>query len=1003
MKRSFFTLFAMLLLVFAAIPVAAQEQTAAVEGMVMDQSGAALPGATVEAVSARGQRFTTQSDSNGRYRFPSVPPGVYTVTASLSGMEPASARNLEVKLGSSPRVDLRMRIGAVTEAVTVTAEAPLVDVTSSAANTSIRREVFEDLPKGRDFSSIVTFAAGARQEDMTGGISIDGASGSENRYIVDGVDTTDPQTGVQGKRVVTDFVDEVQVKSSGYEAQFGGATGGVVNAVTRTGTNDFRGDINAYYSDSGLGGGSARPTTQRDPNNADAPVQFVTYEKDEDTFLEPGLSIGGPILRDRLWFFGGYQPEYRDITRTVTHLNDNRTLDWDQERTRQLGTANLTGNLGSRLTFKAAANFSPTKQEGTLPLVNGTQGSTGDYGAGFQTENEAYSGYLDFIATSSLLFSARGGQFTTDYEDLNVPVGINHRYRGNPATYQTQFPGNTYHASGFNSLGPAIVERTETDLYSRRNLSLDTSYFTSAFLGQHAFRGGIQLEKVKNEVVSGEVDSIINYNFDRTYATTKGESVRGTFGHFVLRRFLTIGEVEQESTGFFLQDTWTVNNRLTLNLGVRTEKEEVPSYVSGAPPAISFDYGDKLAPRLGFAYDLFGSGRTKVYGSFGTFYDITKLEMPRGSFGGDKWVDYFYTLDSLDIFNLNANCRIGAGTIDVRPTCGAGRFIEALDRRFVSSDPAALDIDPNLKPMESREYSIGGQHQLTDTFAVGLRYVHKEIIRTIEDVGVLEEGQEHFFIANPGEGIARFILAEECATCPAMPKPVRDYDGVELELTKRFTSRWGIHATYLWSRLYGNYTGLSNADEYGGGGAAAARTSPNVTRLFDGLAQAFDAEGNAVYGLLPTDRTHSFKSQLTYRAPFGTTLGYNQTLESGVPNSTEMTVAPGLPFFPYGRNDLGRYGARTQADIFVAHAFKIGGRNELQVGVNVLNLFDEDAEGYRWNRVTQDDIALTPQEFFQGFDPAAEAAATGAPDPRFNQPLEYQAPRSVRLSVKLRF
>ena len=238
-----------------SLPLLAQEQTASIQGVITDSTGAALPGVTVEASSAdRGQKLAVQSDSGGHYQFPSVPPGVYTVTASLSGMQSAIAKDVQAKLGTSPKVDLVLKVAAVSESVTVTAEPQLVDVTSSAAQTSIRTETFEKLPRGRDFSTVVVQAPSANQNNKDGGISIDGASGAENRYIMDGVDTTNPQTGVQGKALMTEFVDEVQVKSAGYPAEFGGSTGGVINVVTKTGTNDFKGTLGGEYTNTSWNG-----------------------------------------------------------------------------------------------------------------------------------------------------------------------------------------------------------------------------------------------------------------------------------------------------------------------------------------------------------------------------------------------------------------------------------------------------------------------------------------------------------------------------------------------------------------------------------------------------------------------------------------------------------------------------------------------------------------------------------------------------------------------------
>ena len=157
------------------------------------------------------------------------------------------------------------------------------------------------------------------------------------------------------------------------------------------------------------------------------------------------------------------------------------------------------------------------------------------------------------------------------------------------------------------------------------------------------------------------------------------------------------------TSGFYFQDDWSVNNRLTLNLGIRTEKEDVPSYVEGLS-GIKFGFGDKFAPRAGFAYDMKGDGKWKLYGSWGVFYDIMKLELPRGAFGGDKWDERYYTLDTLDYLSIGPN--------DNFP----GTFIESVNFRIPSNDPACPEcgaIDPDLKPMRTQEAIVGVAHELS--------------------------------------------------------------------------------------------------------------------------------------------------------------------------------------------------------------------------------------------------------------------------------------------------
>ncbi len=236
------------------LPVAAQEQTGQIQGSVKDSSGAMLPGVTVELTntSLGSVAATVVTDANGVYRVPGLRPGKYEALAKLAGFTPAKTENIELRLGQILTIDLALAVGGVTETVSVTAESPIIDTKQSARNTNITAEKFERLPKGRDFSTIVTQAPGANKEPRSGGISIDGSSASENRWIIDGAETTNINQGTSAKPLVTDFVEEVQVKSSGYNAEYGGSTGGVINVVTRSGTNRFRGDVLTYFSGDSL-------------------------------------------------------------------------------------------------------------------------------------------------------------------------------------------------------------------------------------------------------------------------------------------------------------------------------------------------------------------------------------------------------------------------------------------------------------------------------------------------------------------------------------------------------------------------------------------------------------------------------------------------------------------------------------------------------------------------------------------------------------------------------
>src|SRR5262245_53431690 len=301
-----------------AAPAFAQEQTGSIQGTVKDSSGGVLPGVTVEARSPSVIGVsTTVTDTMGNYRFPALPPGTYIISATLSGFTPAKVENSVVVLGQLLTINLSLNPAKVNETVLVTAHSPIIDVKQNATFSTVGQDLMDRIPKGRDFSSVIAMSPGSNLESRAGGVSIGGASGSENRFIVDGIDTTNLQTGASGKAVVTDFVQEVQVKTSGYNAEFPGATGGVINAITKSGSNVFRVDVGTYYTNNESLKGAVRPTVRPVPTNASL-AELVKFPLDEIPDWQPVLEASGPVVRNKAWFYVGYAPVRTHTTRTVT-------------------------------------------------------------------------------------------------------------------------------------------------------------------------------------------------------------------------------------------------------------------------------------------------------------------------------------------------------------------------------------------------------------------------------------------------------------------------------------------------------------------------------------------------------------------------------------------------------------------------------------------------------------------------------------------------------------
>lgn len=964
-----------------AVPAWAQEQTGALSGTVKDASGGVLPGVTIEARSQAGAVVTTVTGSDGTYRVLSLLPGRYEVVATLQGFAPARVENVLLSLGQVLRVDMNLRVSGVSETVQVLAERAVVDVTQSTATTTLSSEFIANIPKGRDFTSVVSTAPGANLEAKGGGISIDGASGADNRYFIDGVDTTNLQTGVSAKRLLTEFIDQVQVKSSGYPAEFGGATGGVINVVTRSGTNMFRGDVGAWFSGDQLTADPRR--TLRLTLTGGNLAEFVTFDEDDNDQWEPYVNVGGPVIRNRLWFFAGYTPQIENTTRTVTNRTSSQSGSFDRSDDRHFATGTLTGQINTKLRFRASANIERYTRTGLLPAIDGTSNPTANLAIDREQPNDSANVSFDYAVNNRLQLNVKGNYLEYDTEDFGISSDRRFIFvesnQGIPGV-----PADLVRARNFTSLttNRAVVR----DSFRRVGGSADATFQVNAG-GQHTFKTGVQYYRITNDVFNAEQAPNISLRWNQARTTLDGRVVSGALGTYSWRQFGTQGNVNVNSVGLFLQDDWRIGNRLTLNLGVRTEYEEIPSFAPDLD-GIEFDFGDKIAPRAGLALDVLGDGRWKAYGSWGIFYDVMKLELPRGAFGGDKWIESYYTLDTPDWTQIGAGGNF------------PGTLIEQVNFRIPSNDPSCPEcggIDPDLKPMKSQEVVVGLDHELNAQTSLGIRYVHKQLDRTIEDVGVVVPGLgEVFFTANPGEGIARQIIGPQF---PSLPKAQRDYDAMELRVTHRSRDRWMINGSYTLSRLYGNYSGLASSDENG-------RTSPNVNRFFDGINMSFDQNAQLVFGRLATDRPHQFKINGFYQTPWHTSFGIVSSLASGTPISRQVNMVSSLPVLYLGRNSDGRLPWLSQTDLSITQSIRLpgAGNKRIELALNVLNLFDQDIAVNRFAAETRQNIPISDAAFFQGFDVQQLIQQRNITrDPRFLQDSAFQAPRSIRLGAKFSF
>jgi hypothetical protein len=987
-KRALLLLCAFLVTTSAA----AQEQRGAIEGIVRDTSGAVLPGVTIEGRSPRLIGVATAvSDAAGVFRLPALPPGIYEVTAVLQGFNPSKATGVELLLGQIKRVELTLTVGGVSETVQVTGESPLIDVKQSASSNNIRGEELQALPRGRDFTTLVAIAPGTNDEAKAAGISIDGASGAENRYVIDGIDTTNNQTGLTGKELVTDVIEEVQVKSSGYNAEYGGSTGGVVNVITRSGSDRWRGDAGTYFTSSGLQGPD-RSILRLNLSDSSL-AEHVTLPKDGFTQPEPAFTLGGPILKNDLWFFVSYIPRFTSTTRDVTFFSSGETVPFHLKTRVQNSANNITAQIARNTRVKFAFNLNPTHRSGLLPARDGSddQALATEYFGNIDQDrpNTAYSGNLSYVASNQLLFSVRGGFLRTDINDHTPVSQVRHSFQYSNIN-MAGIPDEFRRPGGYSDVPQAGHSISQWDVQTRSSVNADVTYYAT-FAGSHTFKGGVQFDRTGNDVKSGVITPLVNLRWGRTRVTSDGQVVRGTYGVYSINQRVTTGDVHGNATALFVQDAWSINQRLTLNLGLRTEREALPSYDTSrgqADPALVFGFGQKIAPRVGFAWNITRNNRWKAYGSWGVFFDQTKLELARSAFGGTKSPNWYYTLDTYDWPSITCAGPPGPGC--------PGTFIEAYDGYLPSNLPDHYLVDRHIRPYRSWEATLGLDHELNRQTSIGFRYVHKEVQDAIEDLGTNVPGVgEDWFIANPGYGVAEYTLGPEY---PAQPEAVRKYDGFEARIQRRLTGHLSFNANYLLSRLWGNYPGLASSDENG-------RSSPNELAIFDSLVGSFDQDRRPVFGRLGTDRPHQFKAQVIYQLPWGTTVSGRYHVANGRPISRQIGLVSGTSFY-LGRMSDGRTPVYSQTDLYLQHEIRLRGDRRLQLSVNVMNLFDQATVTDRYNRETQDSLPITDEEFFLGAPVDVQhviAETETVRDPRFLMDSEYQLPRAIRLGVKFVF
>ena len=1004
------------LLALALICSTTFAQSGKIIGKVSDDQNVPLPGVTVDATSPRMVgASSTVTDAEGVFRLFALPSGTYTLKFSLEGFNTYVREDVFLQLEQTININVTMDASTLEEEVTVVGLSPIIDVKSTVKGKTLTREMFMSLPKGRDFTGLISIIPGVQYESNTGGLSVDGATGTENMWYVDGTDTTNMHVGTQAQSAVFELVDEIQVKASGYSAEFGGSMGGVVNVITRSGGNAFHGDVVAYYNNNSLlMQGKSRDFIRIDPYDYYA-AEYVNNDdlyfnggKDRDPYnrYEGIFSLGGYILKDRLWFFGSFNPILQTNSWDRYHLDytdPDQIFTYKRTRNNWNGQIKLTAQPfgGLRISTSFVNNF--YKYRGSAPSIAGT--STYDYdweAEGFDYPNWSANVTMDYIMGNNLLLSLRGGYFFTDRTNQQIlPPGTVYRFSRSNYIYDDVIPENLLHYSGWWSY-PGSDYELKAHVRDRISANFDITYY--AYLGgEHSFKAGVQYIRLhENEDNSTLAPRAYIYWGSSYYGLATGETVRGTYGYYQLRgnNFSPYGNlwnIHSNNWALYLQDSWTIGDRLTIQAGVRTESEYIPSFndlpeFKDARP-IEFGFGDKLAPRLGVIYDVFGDSSLKVFANYAVYYDVMKLYMAEGAYGGFKWLSSYYELNDWDFTKI-------AATNDINDensltAGGVNRYVGQMNWRLPSFDTT----DPGMKPVSQREITFGAEKKLMEELSLSVRIVNKHLLRTIEDIGVLTPQGEQYYNANPGYGWSLPVSLGgkfDDKYWPT-PKASREYWGVNVSLDKRFADNWQGGVNYTWSRVAGNYSGLSSSDEGG-------RNSPNVERNYDLWFMSYDLQGNPLDGRLQHDRTHYFKAYGSYAFPFGLTVGTVLYGRSGQPLTTNLNIN-NVGIYPNNRADLGQLPFTFWGNLYLEYNLRLGGKYNLQVNLNIDNFTNTSTIQAQDTSPNRSTIRVTDEQILaKNYDWQAELATGNYDDdPRYGLWTGRFGSWSARLGFRFSF
>jgi len=923
--------------------------TGSIDGTVSDPNGAAVRGATVTVTSPNLiSPQSAMTGDNGHFQISNLPPGTYKMSVDAPGFGKYEKGDVSVNLGRTSSADAQLALATATATVTVTSGAA-VDVAQNTTGSNVSTEQFSNFPTQRTVQGLFTIAPTVTRSglrDATGrdrDPSVGGSSGPESNFILDGVNTSDPAFGGSGANLPFEFVQEVEIKTGAFGAEFGKSTGGIFNVITKSGSNQFHGDLFGYGTTKGL--------VRKTKNFAYTGSSAVGFSE-----TDLGGDIGGPIVKDKLWFFGAFNPQRRSnyyLTQAL-HVPESNKV------TIPFYAGKITWALNSKNTVTASTFGDFTKIDGflaTASLVNFS--GFGDDITAFlgrqDTGGHNYAIRLNSTIKNNFIAEISGGlhfqraNTIPRASSLNAPLLVDNFavLKGGAvlAVTQTGINAGTSAASpnsgrtGFvdyvdgrgGSLQRGYSRGPGFGVYSNQNRDrYELNAHLQNIVGNHtvkwgfeAFRNsyyigtqysgtgttfanpaGLALTTPDNNTVKGMVATNLFF-----VCTTRGTAIVCPTGN-ATALLLSPGVVlptglTSVTTGAITAAEFSNNPFLVRNATrVRDFELYAKTYTNAEAFYLQDDWKFATNWQLNIGarwdYEQAYSSDGGTYLKFNNFWDNLAPRLGvtwdfTGKGKGKLFANYATFIETP--IPLDVNVRAGGGT-QTDKNFNVNRYNAPSNAILVPGIRASLltgavnlgsdatPLDPGLKPQSIGEYTGGVEYEVVKNLTLGARGVYRHMRNVIED-GSFNDG-DTYFIFNPGRnepGTTERAACEGAAGPPrCFGRAQRFYRAMEFTATKRFTNNYQFIASYVFSSLTGNYEGLFRNDN--------GQADPNITSLFD-LQSLLDN----TYGRLPNDRPHQFKFNGSYRTPWKFMISGNFAMQSGTPFNQL------IPHPVYGNNE----------------------------------------------------------------------------------------------------